>query len=99
MKYARSESAASSPGSSRDRKRGIPCSSMILTSRTCGKPGPSRCQRDVRGVTRYGVFVRVPGSRLTQQQVHEPQAALGLLAECLRHIPELAMGGGNGLVV
>ena len=26
------------PAAARDRKRGIPCSSMILTSRTCGKP-------------------------------------------------------------
>ena len=99
MKYARSESEAVSPGSSRDRKRGIPCSSMILTSRTCGKPAARAASLASAAALRCGAFVRIPRSRLAQQQIRELQAALGLLRERLRHVAELALGRGNGLVV
>src|ERR1700687_933634 len=63
------------------------------------QPRRSSRQPGVSGGTRYGAFVRVPCNRLARQQFDEPQAALGLLRKRFRHIPELAMGRGNGRVV
>src|SRR5690242_18337346 len=98
MKYARSPRPALSLGRRRDRKRGMPCASMILTSRTCGSPAVGwRAWRPRR--PRSGTFVLVPRSGFAQQQVGELDAAFDLLGERLRGIGELAMDRGKVLVV